>query len=275
MKRISYSIRFFGSKSYQLQEIMDEINNLNKDKEYNTFVEVFGGSGRLTFALDGFDTKVYNDRDPALVNLMTVLDDDDYRQELLEYFKMMPWSRVTFEHFKEINDIYVDMYEKGELIPNRVVPFALATYYIHGYSFQGKASRMGYFITSWRNIGKENIDVLEHFNENNIYNVIYTLGSYEDVIKKFDSPTTIFYFDPPYIRESSIYRYGFTEDDYYKLKELLDNIKGKYIMNISMHDTIDVKHIFGKPTYEVEYNAHAYITNKSRPKYKMGYWRNW
>ena len=277
MRRIAYSFRFFGSKSYQIKEIIDKLEELNRKHEYDTFVEVFGGSGRLTLGIedDVFNKKVYNDRDPAIVNLLNCLMDDDTRREMYHIFMRFPWSRHLFNDGKKLNTTYTKMYEDGKFEQLDDLGWAIATYYIHGYSFMGKASKMGYFIKSWRNIGKENIDVLKHFGDNHTKNVIIENMDYKDIIEKYDSPTTIFYFDPPYIRESSIYRYGFTVDDYYKLKSLLDGMQGKYIMNISMNDSVDVVDIFGKPKYVIEYHAHAYITDKERPDFGMGFWTNW
>lgn len=277
MRRVAYSLRYFGSKSYQIKQIMDEILLLNKNKKYDTFVEVFAGSGRLTFAIpDGiFETKIYNERDPMLVNLMNCLMEDTTRAIMFDTFRRMPWSRVVFEEQLEINEMWRKKFENHEVGPIGWIDPAIATYYIHGYSFMGKGNRMGYFIKSWRNIGKENIEVLERFDENNRHGVVINWGDYEEVMYEYDDPKTVFYLDPPYIRESSIYRYGFTIDDYRTLSEILSSLDGKYIMNISMEDSVDVTKFFGKPTYVIDYHAHAYITDKERPTFGMGYWRNW
>ena len=277
MRRVAYSLRYFGSKSYQIKQIMDEILILNKNKEYDTFVEVFAGSGRLTFAIpDGiFKRKIYNERDPLLVNLMNCLINDTDRAICLAKFGRMPWSRPVFEEQLEISERWNDTFEKHDKYPSGWIDPALATYYIHGYSFMGKGNRMGYFIKSWRNIGKENIEVLERFDENNLQGVIINWANYDKVMSEYDNPKTIFYLDPPYIRESSIYRYGFTIEDYRRLADILSGLDGKYIMNISMEDTANPIEYFGKPTYVIDYHAHAYITDQERPTFGMGYWRNW
>lgn len=55
--------------------------------------------------------------------------------------------------------------------------------------------------------------------------------SYETIIKKFDSPNTIFYLDPPYEESEGLYKNPYI--DYNKLATLLKNIKGKVLLSIN------------------------------------------
>jgi len=57
---------------------------------------------------------------------------------------------------------------------------------------------------------------------------------YAAVVKTYDSPTTFFFFDPPYEKTRSIYGYGEHKDfDFDKLREVLHNIKGTFLMTIN------------------------------------------
>lgn len=59
------------------------------------------------------------------------------------------------------------------------------------------------------------------------------IGS-EDALKfipRWDSPSTLFYLDPPYPGTDQGHYSGYTIDDYQQLCDLLDNIEGSYILS--------------------------------------------
>jgi len=59
---------------------------------------------------------------------------------------------------------------------------------------------------------------------------------YEDVINRFDKPNTFFYLDPPYYGNEKEYGEGiFYREDFEKLREMLANIKGKFLLSINDH----------------------------------------
>jgi len=50
-------------------------------------------------------------------------------------------------------------------------------------------------------------------------------------IKRWDRPETLFYCDPPYINTDCGHYKGYTQDDYQALLEVLQGIKGKFILS--------------------------------------------
>ena len=53
--------------------------------------------------------------------------------------------------------------------------------------------------------------------------------SYEEIISKYDSPTTYFYLDPPYWKTENYYSlHGFDSDDHKNLCLQLANIQGRF-----------------------------------------------
>lgn len=55
---------------------------------------------------------------------------------------------------------------------------------------------------------------------------------YKDIIEMYDSPTTLFYLDPPYFNKEHFYiNHSFDEYSHYELSEVLRNIKGKFILS--------------------------------------------
>jgi DNA adenine methylase len=66
---------------------------------------------------------------------------------------------------------------------------------------------------------------------------------YASVVKKYDSPTTFFFFDPPYEKTRTIYGYGEHKDfDFAKLLEVLRGVKGKFLMTIN--DSPNIRDMF-------------------------------
>jgi DNA adenine methylase len=62
---------------------------------------------------------------------------------------------------------------------------------------------------------------------------------YDKIINRFDKPDTFFYCDPPYYGFEDYYGQGILRrDDFQKLRDILSNIKGKFIMSINDNDVI-------------------------------------
>jgi DNA adenine methylase len=51
------------------------------------------------------------------------------------------------------------------------------------------------------------------------------------IIKRWDSPNTLFYCDPPYINTNLGHYHGYTENDYKDLLEALSSIQGSFILS--------------------------------------------
>lgn len=66
---------------------------------------------------------------------------------------------------------------------------------------------------------------------------------YGEVVRKYDSPDTFFFFDPPYEKTRSIYGYGEHKDfDFERLLEILRGIKGQFLMTIN--DSARIRALF-------------------------------
>lgn len=61
--------------------------------------------------------------------------------------------------------------------------------------------------------------------------------SFDEVIPRYDSMDTFFYCDPPYLQLSG-YMYKFTMEHHLKLRELLSNMKGKFLLSINDHPMV-------------------------------------
>ena len=64
---------------------------------------------------------------------------------------------------------------------------------------------------------------------------------YEEVMRRFDRPTTLFYLDPPYFGRK-LYRHNFGEADFEKLAGQLKKTRGRFIL--SLNDVPEVRKLF-------------------------------
>ena len=69
--------------------------------EHTTFVDVFGGTGVVTFNKIPSKNDVYNDINGRIVNFYSVLRDEYSRQILQDLIALTPYSRKEFQDCKE------------------------------------------------------------------------------------------------------------------------------------------------------------------------------
>ena len=78
---------------------------------------------------------------------------------------------------------------------------------------------------------------------------------YEQVLQKYDRPTTVFYLDPPYW-ERKLYKFNFSEADFRSLEQRLRVLQGKFIL--SLDDRTEVRELlagFRMQTVDLAYTA--------------------
>ena len=89
-------------------------------------------------------------------------------------------------------------------------------------------------------------------NIDDIYNEVkyWTIENldYKDLIKQYDSEDSFFYLEAPYYK-IKFYRHNFTENNFYELKETLNDIHGKYLLSINSNDFI--LDLFGEPGMKI------------------------
>ena len=54
---------------------------------------------------------------------------------------------------------------------------------------------------------------------------------WQEVVEKYDSPGTLFYFDPPYLGTQGYHNAPFGERDWRELRARLDQVKGKFVLS--------------------------------------------
>jgi len=258
---------YFGARTYMLEDIFNKVYELYPDK-ITTFVDVFGGSGTVVLNVppEWRINRIYNDIDLRLYNLLNVLRDENKRQKLFEMLELSLPHRKIFEDFLEKTDFKDD------------VDMAYSYLYTHFCSYNANDKTFSIRIKEKRDFFKSQINLLKH-NFFAIKNLVIECLDYKDLIKKYDSNTTFFYLDPPFLSSGGNYKYSFTIKDFQELYDILTGIKGYWLMNESEIDFSEIIKIFGEPQMIKEYVNHANTNrmqvNKNRNRYrKEGFWYN-
>jgi len=255
-------ISYIGGKSKIAPTLI--IPNIPKDIE--TFIEVFGGQFWTFFKMNLQDypnlkTVVYNDFNPLNYNLYRCVKN---HQKLLEeceklvvqekgVFPTNPICKENFNNFQ--SEIYSENLIIGEE-PN----YEIAAKYVYVLTqvFSGANPEKSKFIdlkgkyhskfTSFKNKLK-NPDWQKMFEKITFVENM----DFEDVIKKYDSPTTYFYNDPPYyiVGEGDYYsNHDFDRGDHERLADCLKNIEGKF--SLSYYDFVLLHEWFPEEKYKWE-----------------------
>lgn len=231
-------------------------NNLKKEivsrfpEEYSKYVEVFGGAGWVLFHKDKKGKEVYNDLNSELINLFRVVK--HHSDEFTKECEFMLNSRQAF------NENYKENYNKKYLTD---IQRASNFYYKIKNSYGSKGETFG---------SKEHnrINALEHIREINerLSSVVVENLDFEKCIKKYDKEDTLFYMDPPYYSTEHYYEnVEFGKDDHVRLRDLLKNIQGKFLL--SYNDCSEVKELYkGFKIEEIERhnNLVARYANKDK-----------
>lgn len=215
---------WLGGKSQLSRTIIDLM------PEHKTYVEVFGGAGWVLFKKTPSAVELINDINDDLINLYRIIK--YHFDAFLTEFELLLFSRTTFNEIKQF---------PGQTDIQRAVQFYYMLRAAFGCQLNGsftyskdRASRM--------RLGERLKEHLISIHQR-LQNVIIENASYDYVINRMDSIDTLFYLDPPYWDCENAYGKGiWNKQDFYKLKEKLDSIQGKFIL--SLNDVPEIRELF-------------------------------
>lgn len=230
-------------------------------KDIETYVEGFSGMFWVFFNMDLKDypnlkTVVYNDFNRLNSNLMKwAIQYDILWEELSKY----PCQQLgVVDTPPEYSEMF-KRYQKEVFDPNLVITeensldIAAKYVYVLTQVFSGSKPETASY-TDYK--GKYRckvlifMDKLKHPEYRKHFDKITFVENmdFEDVIKKYDSPKTYFYMDPPYWKTENYYsNHDFDVNDHKRLADVLDNIKGKF--GLSYYDFPQLEELFPKDLY--------------------------
>ena len=219
-------IPYYGGKSYLLKPLLQLL------PKHKVYVEVFGGGATLLFNKPPSEVEVYNDINPQLCILMNVVKDPTLFPKFYEEIVKLPYTKEVFLHYRELlKDPTINKVQQ-----------AVATFVVYRMSWGSKGQTFNYNhpkrnkTKTWENLKKE-----LPFYHKRLQNVTIENTSFENIFQKYDTPTTFFYCDPPYVEEkrkskNKVYTYEMTLSDHQRLVESLQQVQGMVILSAYWHD---------------------------------------
>lgn len=271
-------ISYIGGKSKIGKWIRDYIPH-----DIETYVEPFSGMFWVFFNLDlskypNLKTVVYNDYNRLNANLMECTK--DYERLIIEMDKYPcqqrgvvptpPEYREMFDTFQK--EIFADDFEVGEL-----GNFDIAAKYLYVLTqiFSGNKPEKSKYI-DYKGKYKCKYDTFRDKLRNPKWREYFSKITFvenmdfEDVIKKYDSPTTYFYTDPPYWKTENYYsNHDFDREDHERLANALKNSQGKFALSYYHFDLLDEWFPHDKYVWQVKEFAKAAAGKKGK-KQNMG-----
>jgi DNA adenine methylase len=200
--------------------------------KHTTYVEAFAGGAQVIFKKEPSKVEVINDLDGEIVNFYRVCQ--NHHEELLRCFRFSLVSRKLFE-LQKMTD------------PRTLTDIQRAARYLYILkgSFASLVGRPNYHwhVVQPPGFNLERLPDLIADAHKRLERVQIECLPYEEILKRYDRPETLFYLDPPYWGRK-LYRYNFDAADFKTLAERLCNIKGKFIL--SLNDVPEVRALFDK-----------------------------
>ncbi len=197
---------------------------------HKTYVEAFAGGAQVFFHKEPSEVEVLNDLDGEVVNFFRVCQ--WHYEELLRSLRFHLVSRAWFDLHKSTNPATLTDIQR-----------AVRFFYLQKNAFAGLVRNPHYHFHVSRPPGF-NLERLPELLENahkRLERVQIECSPYEEILARYDRPTTLFYLDPPYW-ERKLYRFNFAEADFVKLEERLRKVRGKFML--SLNDTPGVRELF-------------------------------
>ncbi len=223
-------LSYIGGKTRLAKRIIERI------PEHLAYVEPFAGGAQVFFHKPESKIEVLNDLDGELVNLYRVCQ--SHHEELVRFMRFMLLSREWFDRLQNTPPAMMTDIQR-----------AARYLYLQKVAFGGRvrSQSYGFFVTASNRFSPKKIpDLIERSHERLIKTQI-ECSPYEEVLERYDRPTTFFYLDPPYYGVK-LYHHNLERDEFPKLRDRLKNLKGKFLL--SLNDTPEVREIFS--CFEIE-----------------------
>jgi DNA adenine methylase len=215
--------------------------------EHTTYVEAFAGGAQVFFHKEPSKVEVLNDLDGEIVNFYRVCQ--QHYEEFIRYFRFMVRSRAWHALLKATD-------------PNTLTDIQRAARYMYLLKncYAGLVRNLDYSVnvTQKPSFNLERLPETIEAAHKRLARVQIESLPYEEVLKRYNRPTTFFYLDPPYY-DRKLYRHNLEREDFATLAERLKGLQGKFLL--SLNDVPQVRALFANFTIR-EIDLH-YTAQKS------------
>jgi DNA adenine methylase len=197
---------------------------------HTTYVEPFAGGAQVFFHKEPSSVEVLNDQFGEVVNFFRVCQ--SHHEELLRCLGFTLASREWFDRFEK-------------QAPESLTDIQRATrfFYLQKNSFGGMVVHRNYHycVARQSNFNPAHLPQLIENTYQRLRNVQIENLRYEEILRRYDRPKTLFYLDPPYWGRK-LYQFNFGAADFVKMEARLRGIKGKFVL--SLNDVPEVRKLF-------------------------------
>jgi DNA adenine methylase len=224
---------------------------------HTVYVEPFCGGSAVFFAksapmvTNNHDYReVLNDHDQQIMTVYRVCQNRMTRQALMERLTYTPYSRTAHQESKKIrrswND-YDPISQAWSVLVNLQQSFSKISH--GGWGTAVFSSNDAAVWANWRDALPAMMDRLRE--------VYLECDDALAVIKRWDSPQTMFYCDPPYIGSDQGDYGGYSRDDFKALVDVLDACQGSFVLSGYAACLPDIPTAWEVQTIEVYCSASA------------------
>ncbi len=227
-------LRYYGGKANIARKIVELL------APHNCFVDTFGGGANILLAKPpGSGVEVLNDVDQSLVNFWSVLRNPKTRETLIELVEFTPYSRRVFKEC-------IDEMATGDR--SDPVRWAWAFYVTSNQARNGWGVKECYWAygksfwngnaSSWSTLPERLAVAAKRLKTVQVENL-----DWEDCIRRYDAPDTLFVMDPPYHSHTrvspTVYAQEMNHDDHERLLKIACRLKGKALICGYRHELYD------------------------------------
>lgn len=199
---------------------------------HRTYVEPFAGGAAILFMRDPAPVEVINDLHGELVRLYRCVQ--HHLEELLRQFK---WALVSREMFRWAQLQHTDTLTD--------IQRAARFYYLQRLAFGGKVSGQSFGTTATTPPRINLLRLEEELSAAHLRLSRVTIENlpWQDVVRRYDKPETLFFLDPPYWQTEG-YGVGFDMDQHQQIAEAMMTMQGKALLTINDHP--DMRAVYGR-----------------------------
>lgn len=247
-----------GGKSYMASWIIENF------PDHDCYAEPFGGGASVLVNKQPSRVEVYNDQDGDVVHFFRVLRENP--DELVEWLRQRPYA-------KDLHEKYGRQFHAGYR-PDDDIERAGRFFYIRQSAFSGKYRTHSGFSTSnstsKAKTYRYSIDDLERFADR-LKQLMIENRDYKEIFDRFDDDETLFYCDPPYIKEGDVlYTHG--EFDHAELVEELNRLDGYWCVSYTdLPDGLDYKTVVTRDSRQWMSNAGPKEKDERQERLVMNY----
>lgn len=216
-----------------------------------TYVEAFAGGAQVFFRKEPSTVEVLNDLDYEIVNFYRVCQ--SHYEELIRYLRFSVASRTWFAVLKATDaSTLTDIQRAARFL------------YLQKNAFGGLVVKQSfhYGVTKPSNFNPKRIPEIIAAAHQRLAKAQIESLPYEQILVKYDRPTTLFYLDPPYW-ERKLYKFNFKEEDFRKLEARLRALTGKFVLSLDDHPKVrELFKAFHIERTEIYYTAQRQSGNR-------------